>query len=101
MSKIIRLSIDLTSIPRSKVVDHKNGKKYLAVDVWVNDEPDKYGNDVSANISQTKEERENKEKKIYIGNGQTKFGFEDSIKITTKTGPQTVAADDDDDDLSF
>lgn len=46
----------------------KNGKHYLGVSVWVNDELDTYGNSASISLSQTKEEREAKAKRIYIGN---------------------------------
>jgi|694.fasta_scaffold14321_12 hypothetical protein len=101
MSKLITLSIDVTAIPKEKITPHKNGKKYLAIDIWINDEPNEWGNDVSANISQTKEEREAKAKKVYIGNGQTKFGFDDSIKVGSKPSPKPVVTDDDDESDSI
>lgn len=89
------MSICVTDIPKEAIKPHKNGKKYLPIDVWVNDEPNDWGNDVSANISQSKEEREAKAKKIYIGNGQTKFGFDDSIKVGTKQADQKPVVEDD------
>jgi hypothetical protein len=46
----------------------KNGKHYLGVSVWINDQLDQYGNSASISLSQTKEEREAKEKRTYIGN---------------------------------
>jgi hypothetical protein len=46
----------------------KNGKHYLNINVWVNDQVDQYGNQASLSISQTKEQREAKEKRVYIGN---------------------------------
>jgi len=36
--------------------------------VWLNDETDKYGNNASIQISQSKEERDAGVKAIYIGN---------------------------------
>lgn len=75
MSKLINISIDVTKIPREKIIAHKNGGKYVSLDVWVNDEPDQYGKDCSVNISQSKEEREAKDKKVYCGNGKKLFGF--------------------------
>ena len=36
----------------------------------INDELDKYGNNVAITIQQTKEQREAKEKKVYVGNGK-------------------------------
>ena len=80
MSKLINISIDVTAIPKDKIVPHKNGKKYLSLDVWINDEPDDYGNDCSVNIRQSKEEREGKERKTYIGNGKKMLGFDEAQK---------------------
>lgn len=68
-------SIDLNKIDKTKIVDRdkdgnlfQNGAKYLNVVVWINDEADKYGNNASIQISQSKEEREAGEKATYIGN---------------------------------
>ena len=36
----------------------------------INDEQDKYGNNVAITLQQTKEQREAKEKKVYVGNGK-------------------------------
>ena len=36
----------------------------------INDELDKYGNNVAITVQQTKEQREAKEKKVYVGNGK-------------------------------
>ena len=36
----------------------------------INDELDKYGNNVAITLQQTKEQREAKEKKVYVGNGK-------------------------------
>lgn len=76
MSKLINISIDVTKIPREKIIAHKNGGKYASFDVWINDEPDQFGKDCSVNIAQSKEEREAKERKVYCGNGSKRFGFD-------------------------
>jgi hypothetical protein len=76
MSKLIKLSIDLTAIPKGKIKDHTNGKKYVSIDCWVNDEVDRFGKNVSLNISQSLEERNAKSPKVFCGGGETKFGFE-------------------------
>lgn len=69
MSKLYNGSICLTDIPKEKITtSEKNGKKYLNINVWVNDELDQYGNIGSIQLSQSKAEREASEKKIYIGN---------------------------------
>ena len=68
------LSIDLSKIPTEKIskILMKDGTHHLFVDIVVadRDQPDKYGNDVTAWVSQTKEEREQKIKPAYIGNGK-------------------------------
>ena len=71
--KTISASIDLTKIDKSKIVNHANGCKYLNIDIYLNDEKNKYGQDTSIAISQTKEERIAKTKRIYLGNGKTVF----------------------------
>lgn len=46
------------------------GGKGINIDVAFNDELSTYGDNVSVSISQTKEEREQKVRRVYIGNGQ-------------------------------
>ena len=67
----INCSICLSDIPadRIKLFD-KNGKKYLSIVVADLREADEYGNTHSIYISQTKEEREAREKRTYIGRGK-------------------------------
>lgn len=71
MAQIISASIDLSKIDKAKIVNGKNGGKFYNFDIVINDEPNQYGQDVSITEKQTKEEREAKEKKVYIGNGKT------------------------------
>ena len=66
MSSLINLGIDLTKIDKSKLKDGK----YLSLTISVNDTLDKYGNNASCFISQSKEEKEAKVKKTYLGNGK-------------------------------
>jgi hypothetical protein len=69
MNTLYTGSICLSDIDKSKIAkSDKNGKLYLSVDIWVNEQPDNYGNIGSINVRQSKEEREAKEKKTYIGN---------------------------------
>lgn len=70
------LSICLSDIPKEKIqVSEKNGKMYVNVIVTDRREPDKFGNDATVYMSQTKEEREAKADKEYIGQGQKKDDF--------------------------
>ena len=69
MSALINLSIDVASLPKEKFVTAKNGKVYYNFTVAINNDT-RYGNNVSAFDSQTKEEREAKKPKSYLGNGK-------------------------------
>jgi hypothetical protein len=68
MSTLYTGSICVSDIDKSKLTQAKNGKLYLSVDIWMNDQADNYGNTGSISIRQSKEEREAKTKKVYIGN---------------------------------
>lgn len=47
----------------------KNGKVYFNVALWMNDQPDKFGNTVSIQLNSSKEKRD-LEEKAYIGNAK-------------------------------
>lgn len=67
MASIIKASIDLNKIPKDKIYVGKKGK-YLPVTITLNDELDNFGNNGPIIIEQTKEEREAKSPKTYLGN---------------------------------
>ena len=67
MAGIIKGSIDLTKIPKDKIIQGKKGK-YIPVSITVNDEEDQFGNFGPIIVDQTKEEREAKAAKTYLGN---------------------------------
>lgn len=52
-----------------KSVNAKN-QKGIGITVAINDEGDTYGNNVTTYLAQTKEEREDKKKRYYTGNGK-------------------------------
>ena len=67
MASIIKASIDLNKIPKDKIYVGKKGK-YLPITITLNDEVDNYGNQGPLIVEQTKEEREAKVEKTYLGN---------------------------------
>jgi len=67
MAGIIKTSINLSLIPKDKIIIGKKGK-YLPIALSVNDEPDQFGNQGPVIVDQTKEEREAKTPKVYLGN---------------------------------
>lgn len=70
MASIIKFSIDLNKIPKDKIITGKKGGKYLPMTVTVNNEVDQYGNQGPVIVDQTKEEREAKVDKVYLGNAK-------------------------------
>lgn len=69
MAQLLSGSICLTDIPKDKIwKSEKTGKQYLNINVWINDDADKFGNNGSIQVGQTKEEREAGEAKKYVGN---------------------------------
>jgi hypothetical protein len=67
MASIIKTSINLNDIPKHKIIDGKKGK-YLPITITLNDEVDKFGNQGPVMVEQSKEERESKAEKVYLGN---------------------------------
>ena len=65
------LDICLSDIPKDRIKEGRNGKKYLDIVVTEMRQPDNYGNDLTVYVQQTKEERQDKAPKIYIGKGKT------------------------------
>ena len=71
MGTIISASIDLAKIDKSKIVEGKNGAKYYNILISVNDEKNKYGQDVAISENQSEDDRKAGVKKNYLGNGKT------------------------------
>ena len=69
MAGLVNASLNLTEIPKDKIVEGKKGK-YINVTIAVNNDPDNFGQHCSITVQQTKEERDAKEKKLYLGNGK-------------------------------
>ena len=69
MSALINFSLDVAALPKEKFVSAANGKVYINLTMAVNDET-RYGNNTSIYVNQTKEEREAKKQRQYLGNGK-------------------------------
>lgn len=103
MAGIIKASINLNAIDKSKIIEGKKGK-YLPITITVNDEPDQFGNQGPVTIDQSKEEREAKTPKTYLGNVKvvwTNGVFPDKIPYEGNGAPQQKAPAKVEDDLPF
>ena len=67
MASIIKASINLNVIPKDKIYNGKKGK-YLPITITLNNEPDQFGNQGPVVVEQTKDERDAKAPKTYLGN---------------------------------
>lgn len=65
-------------------------EKGVEITISIDDKSNDYGQNVSAYLSQTQEQRTNKAKKTYVGNGKI---FWTNGKITTAVKKQDVAVD--------
>jgi len=96
---MITISVCLSDLPKDKITTApSNGKKYINLVCDLRKENDKFGNTHTLFVSQTKEQREAKEAKIYVGNGK-EFIYKIQTAVT-QTAPVIEEADLDE-DLSF
>ena len=104
MASIIKTSIDLTKIPKDKIIDGKKGK-YLPITITLNDALDQFGNQGPVIVSQSKEEREGKVDKVYLGNVQVVWSNGENVPAAPRDGGpapvQQAAVQTADDDLPF
>ena len=67
MASTIKTSLNLNEIPKEKIFVGKKGK-YLPITITLNNEPDQFGNQGPVVVEQTKDERDAKAAKTYLGN---------------------------------
>jgi hypothetical protein len=95
MASIIATSIDLTKIPKDKIIDT----------ITLNDEVDQFGNNGPVVVQQTKEEREAKVDKVYLGNVKVVWTNGENVAAAPRDGgpapAQPAAAQAVADDLPF
>ena len=89
MSSLINLSLRVDQLPKEKFVAGKDGKVYYNFTINVNDDANQFGQNVSAFDSQTKEERDVKKPKNYIGNGNVVW-TDGNIVAVKKEQPATA-----------
>ena len=92
MSAIINLNLRVDALPKEKFVKGKDGKVYYNFTISINDEPNQFGQNVTAIDSQTKEEREAKKAKLYLGNGSVVWTDGNIVAVkrdTQETAKQT------------
>ncbi len=100
MASILKTSINLSEIPKDKIINGKKGK-YLPITITVNNDVDAYGNHGPVAVAQTKEEREAKEQRTFLGNAKvvwTDGEFPQPVRTDNQpqqAAPKTEVAQDD------
>ena len=101
MASIIKTSIDLNKIPKDKIYVGKKGK-YLPITITLNNEPDQFGNQGPVVVEQTKEERDAKAAKTYLGNVKVVWTDGNNVDRAPMDNQQQAAQDPAvDEDLPF
>tara|TARA_B110000902_G_scaffold241694_1_gene292332 strand:+ start:15 stop:314 length:300 start_codon:yes stop_codon:yes gene_type:complete len=99
MSTLITGSIRVDKLPKEKFIKGKDGAVYYNLTISVGDET-RYGNNVSFTDSQTKEERDAKVAKNYLGNGKVVW-TDGTVKLAEREEKVAVAVDEQSGDLPF
>jgi len=86
-----------------KVVNQK-GEKGVDITISINEESNQYSQNISSYVSQTKEQREAKKEKFYVGNGKV-FWTDGKITLATKKEEvheaKPITNEEESDDLPF
>jgi len=90
MAGIIKGSINLSEVPKDKIITGKKGK-YLPITITINDEVDQFGNQGPVVVAQTKEERDAKVPKVYLGNVQVVWTNGDNVDAAPRTDQPAAA----------
>tara|TARA_B100000287_G_scaffold66150_1_gene57748 strand:+ start:3465 stop:3776 length:312 start_codon:yes stop_codon:yes gene_type:complete len=90
MASILNFSINLTHIPKDKIIEGAKGK-YLPCSITINDEVDQFGNQGPVVVQQTKDEREAGVKKTYLGNAKVVWTNGNNVEPAPRMDQQQAA----------
>ena len=106
MSSLTNIYIKLETLETLVATLKKKGENGIGIDVSISDETNQYEQNASAYVSQTKEQREAKTPRYYVGNGKC-FWTDGKITIADKKSkeersePKKSDNTDNPDDLPF
>ena len=98
MSALINFNLRVDKLPKEKFIAGKEGAVYVNLTMAVNDET-RYGNNTSVYVAQSKEEREAKKQRQYLGNG--KVLWTDNNIVLAEREPQAEQVTTEKADLPF
>ena len=85
MASIIKASINLSNVPKDKIITGKKGK-YLPITITINDDLDQFGNQGPVIVDQSKEERDAKTAKTYLGNVKVVWTNGENVDAAPRDG---------------
>ena len=104
MASILKANLNLAAIPKDKIYKGKKGS-YLPITITINDELGNYGDNGPIIVEQTKEEREAKAEKTYLGNVKVVWTNGTNVATAPREGgaapPPAAAPPAVEDDLPF
>ena len=105
MSSLSSLYLKKETLETLVATLNKKGEKGVEITISTNDDSNEYGNNISAYVSQSKEQREAKAKKYFVGNGKV-FWTDGSVVLGKKKevvdatiepqSPESLLEEDDD-----
>lgn len=87
MASLISANIDLTKIDKSKIYEGKKGK-YYPITIAIQDELGQFGDAGYIQTEQTKEERDGKVPKTFLGNVKVVWTNGQNVAVTPREGEQ-------------
>lgn len=102
MSSLNNLYIKTETLETLLNVVKQKGEKGISIDISLSDETNQYGQNLSAYVTQTKEQRDEKKPRFYVGNGKT-FWSDGKITVAAKKTEvdEAVVIEQPSDDLPF
>ena len=85
MASIIKANLNLAAIPKDKIYKGKKGS-YLPITITINDELGNYGDNGPIIVEQSKEERDAKVDKVYLGNVKVVWTNGNNVDTAPKEG---------------
>lgn len=92
MASLSNIYIKTETLETLLNVVKKKGEKGIYIDISISDETNQWGQNVSSWVSQTKEQREAKKDRFYVGNGKC-FWENGKIAIAKKKEEVSQSAD--------
>lgn len=99
--KLISINVNVSKITKSRLYKGKKGT-YCEMTLAIDDEPDEYGKNVSVWEGQTKEEREQKVDRNFLGGGKIVWTNEQpQMELESKMNDPQALTEEEEDDLPF